>query len=122
MVKKRKNIAKRVGKRIRNSKISDRPQFGEILSQGVLDISKLHKEEIESRRDKKLNSKITSLFYSTLLCIIFALIIFFNLKSYDLTSGFRFVMSIIMIIFVILTPILGARLIVLYLKHKSHKR
>ena len=85
-------------------------------------INKLHKQEIENRRDKKLNSKITSLFYSTLISIIFALVIFFNLSSYDLTSGFRFFMTIAMIIFIILTPILAARMIMLYFKLKRHRK
>lgn len=86
------------------------------------DIDKLHMQEIENRRDKKLNSKITSLFYSTLICIIFALVIFFNIKSYDLTSGFRLLMTIFMIIFIILAPILAVKMLILYFKFKRHRK
>jgi len=117
--KKIKNLSNLSGlKKSVNKEVS----IGEILSQGLYDLDKLHKQEIENQRDKKLNSKITSLFYSTLICIVFAFIIFFNLSSYDLTSGFRLIMIIIMIIFIILIPILAARMLILYSKLKRHKK
>ena len=85
-------------------------------------INKLHKQEIENRKDKKLNSKVTSLFYCILTFIIFASIIFFNLGYYDKASGFRLYMTILLFGFVILVPILTLKMIILYSKLKRYRK
>lgn len=85
-------------------------------------IDKIHKQELENRKDKKLHSRVTSFFYCTLTCIMFALIIFFNLNYYDKASGFRLFMTIIFFVFIILIPILIAKTIILYYRMKRHKK
>lgn len=85
-------------------------------------IEKLHRQEMENKKDKKLHSKVTGLFHAILTLIIFALIIFFNLSYYDKTNGFRTYMTILMFVFVIMIPILGSFLFVYYSRLRRHKR
>jgi lipopolysaccharide export LptBFGC system permease protein LptF len=93
--------------KLKNKKreIKEMPR-GEILSEGLHDINKIHRNEMEERRDRKLHSKISGLFHAILMCVIFAAIIFFNLSSYQ-SQGFRLFMIVLLFVFIIAIPILA---------------
>jgi hypothetical protein len=85
-------------------------------------IEKIHKQEMENKKDKKLHSNVTTLFYSILTCLLFALLIFSNLSYYEKTPGLRLFMTILLFVFIILIPILIGYLIVFYSRLKRSKR
>jgi hypothetical protein len=85
-------------------------------------IDKMHKQEMENKKDKKLQTNVTTLFYSILTCFVFAFIIFTNLSYYGKTPGFKTFMIILMFVFIIMIPILTGFLIMNYSKLKRIKR
>jgi lipopolysaccharide export LptBFGC system permease protein LptF len=106
--------------KLKNIKIQNKEiSRGEILSEGIHDINKIHRIEMEERKDRKLHSKISGLFHAILTCIIFVAIIFFNLNSYQ-SYGFRIFMVVLLFVFVIAIPILAFVMVRYYSRMKRH--